>query len=72
MDEYLDTYAHEKGVAGVDKWGNEVSNTSAMVATLHASNATTGKSTVACMDCHHAVIGQQVSEGVHWVTGNYY
>ena len=72
MDEYLDTYAQEKGVAGVDKWGNEVSNTSAMVATLHASNATTGKSTVACMDCHHAVIGQQVSEGVHWVTGNYY
>ncbi len=72
MDDYYNSYAQEKGVAGTDKWGNEVSDTSAMLAVAHAHNDTTGKQNVACLDCHHAVIGEQMTEGVEFVTGNYY
>ena len=35
MDEYLETYEQEPGTTGVDKWGNEVSNTNAMLAVSH-------------------------------------
>ncbi len=72
MDEYLDTYSQPQGVAGHDKYGNDVSNTNAMMATLHSSNATTGKSEITCLDCHHAIIGEQVSEGLGYIAGNYY
>ena len=37
MDEYLETYEQEPGTTGVDKWGNEVSNTNAMLAVSHLS-----------------------------------
>ena len=72
MDEYLDGYSQEQNTVGTDKWGNEVSNTNAMMAVLHKSNNTTAKSTIVCLDCHHAVIGEQMTEGAEFVTGNYY
>ena len=65
MDEYLTTYEQEAGTTGVDKWGNEVSNTNAMLAVSHK---TQGKD---CMDCHVPTLSEQVSEGLNWVTGNY-
>lgn len=71
MDQYLDTYSQPQGVQGVDKYGNTVSNTNAIMSTLHRHNNTTGKSDIACMDCHHAVVGEQVSEGISWIGGNY-
>lgn len=72
MDVYYDSYSQEKGAAGTDKWGNEVTDTSAMLAVAHANNDTTGKSKVTCLDCHHAVIGEQIAEGTEYLTGNYY
>jgi len=71
MDQYLATYLEPQNAPGVDKYGNPVSNTNAMMSVLHRSNATTGKSEILCLDCHHAVIGEQVSEGMYWATGNY-
>lgn len=72
MDEYLATYNEPQGIAGTDKYGNVVTNTNAMMATLHSSNATTAKSEIRCMDCHHAITGEQVSEAMSFVAGNYY
>ncbi len=72
MDTYYASYTQEKGVEGTDKWGNEVSDTSAMLAVAHASNDSTGKSEILCLDCHHAIIGEQVMEGAKFVTGDYY
>ena len=67
MDAYLPTYEAEVDQAGIDKWGNEVSNSRAMMAALHraeADNAT-------CLSCHVPTLSEQVSEGISWVTGNY-
>lgn len=71
MDPYLDGYEQSQGVEGVDKYGNTVSNTNAMMAVLHRQNDSTAMSEIRCMGCHHAIIGEQVSEGIGWVTGNY-
>ena len=65
MDEYLETYEQEAGTAGVDKWGNEVANTNAMLAVSHKAQ---GKD---CMACHVPTLSEQMSEGMNWVTGNY-
>ena len=65
MDEYLETYEQEPGTTGVDKWGNEVSNTNAMLAVSHKAQ---GKD---CMSCHVPTLSEQMSEGINWVTGNY-
>lgn len=70
MDQYLDGYNQEQGVAGVDKYGNAVSNTNAMMAVLHRE-AGESKTEIRCMGCHHPVIGEQVTEGVEWISGNY-
>lgn len=66
MDEYLATYEQEPGTQGTDKYGNEVSNTSAMLAVSHkaAANGT-------CLDCHQPVLSEQVSEGISWAAGSY-
>ena len=42
MDEYLETYEQEPGTTGVDKWGNEVSNTNAMLAVSHKAQGCLG------------------------------
>lgn len=66
MDGYLTTFNEELGTEGVDKWGNKVSDTSSMLATVHASHEGTN-----CISCHVPTIGEQVSEGIKWLTGNY-
>ena len=63
---YLDTlYANPYGPAK-DKWGNEVSKADAMLASKHGAM---GKR---CMACHWPAIQEQVTEGVEWISGNYY
>lgn len=71
MDEYLETYSEEQGVEGFDKYGNTVSNTNAMMATLHRATDATAMPEIRCMGCHEPVIAEQVSEGIAMVTGNY-
>lgn len=66
MDPYLPTYEAEPGQASLDKWGNEVADASGMMAATHRVE---GKS---CMSCHVPSIGEQVAEGMAWVSGNYY
>ncbi|MDO4290076.1 MAG: cytochrome c3 family protein [Eggerthellaceae bacterium] len=66
MDEYLEGYEQASGVAGRDKWGNEVSNTNAMMAVTHAA---AGED---CLSCHVPSLGQQVGELGLFVSGNFY
>ncbi len=68
MDEYLTTYDQQPDTAGVDKWGNQVSNTSALLSVSHQYNG--AKAT--CLSCHAATLSEQVSEGTNWISGNYY
>lgn len=65
MASYGDTYFQEEGVSGIDKWGNEVENTSAMLAVSHRM---VGKD---CLSCHVPTLDEQVSEGLSWVSGSY-
>lgn len=70
---YVDNYSQEKGVVGTDKYGNEVSNTNAMMAVLHSHNNTTGKnSTIECVDCHEPNMTELATDGMHYVAGDYY
>lgn len=66
MDPYLPTFASEPGQASMDKWGNDVANASGMLSATHRVEGKT------CMSCHVPTIGEQMSEGVAWVSGNYY
>lgn len=65
MDAYLDTYEQQAGVAGFDKYGNDVSDTNALMAVSHKASG------AECLDCHVPVLAEQVGEAVEWVTGNY-
>ena len=67
MDPYMPTYYQEPNTTGVDKWGNEVEDTSGMLAPVHRAYADMG-----CMGCHEPAIVEQVTEGIEWATGNYY
>lgn len=64
MDAYYKTYADGEH----DKFGNEMPDDaakSAMMGYLH------GQNDVTCMGCHVPTLHEQVSEGMHWVTGSY-
>lgn len=65
MASYLETYDQKPNTEGVDKYGNPVSNTSAMLAVQH------GAMGFDCLTCHKPTLGQQISEGTKWLTGNY-
>ncbi|MDR0514431.1 MAG: cytochrome c3 family protein [Coriobacteriaceae bacterium] len=65
MDPYNATYDAQAGEPGVDKWGNDVTNSSAMMVVVHKD---AGED---CLACHVPSIGEQISEGMNWVTGNY-
>ena len=72
MDEYLATYSAPLGESTTDKWGNEVEDSSAMMATLHAASEADGGADADCLSCHDAVFSEQVTEGINWLIGNYY
>lgn len=65
MDPYLETYDQAAGVAGIDKYGREVSNTDSMLAVTHAAAGVT------CLDCHTANLDQQIEEGKTWLAGDF-
>ena len=65
MDGYLTTYESKLDSPSTDKWGNEVENASSMLAPVHA------KQNISCVGCHVPTIGEQVSEGLSWISGNY-
>ena len=65
-DAYLDTLYANPYEPAKDKWGNDVERASAMLASLH------GKMGKRCMACHEPALEEQVTEGVEWITGNYY
>jgi hypothetical protein len=66
MDPYNATYDAVPGAATVDKWDNAVSDASAMLAVTHREAGE------GCLDCHVPTIGEQLSEGLSWVTGDYW
>ena len=67
MTTYGDTYYAEADAPTVDKWGNEVKNSSAMLVVSHREKAGTD-----CLTCHVPSIGQQIGEVVATISGNYY
>ncbi len=71
MDQYNATYDQEPNTAGVDKWGNEVKNTSSMLCVSHKMPTDQGGAGATCMSCHIPTMSEQMSEGINWVTGNY-
>lgn len=66
MDPYLPTYEAEPGQPAVDKWGNSIPDAAGMMAATHRAEAGSD-----CMDCHVPTLGEQVSEGLSWASGNY-
>lgn len=67
MDPYLNTYEQEPNTVGIDKWGNEIKDTSALLAVSHRTN----ESEATCLDCHTPTLSEQASEGISWVAGDY-
>lgn len=65
MDAYNKTYDQVAGEKGEDKWGNEVSNTNAMMVVTHKD---AGED---CLACHVPTLDEQITEGMNWVSGNY-
>ncbi len=65
MDGYLSTYESDLDSPATDKWGNEVSNASSMLAPVHA------KQNITCVGCHVPTMSEQVSEGLSWISGGY-
>ena len=69
MDAYYESYAD----GSQDKWGNDITDDNAknaMMAYAHGHNLSDG-STVDCLDCHKPVLSQQITEGMHWISGSY-
>ena len=68
---YVDNYMQDQGVAGRDKYGQQVTNTNAMMAVLHRNTKATAKSEIVCVDCHKPNIAELANDGIHLVTGSY-
>lgn len=69
MDAYVATYTE----GNVDKYGNDLDATQSkgMMSRLHEElKKGDGTSAASCIDCHEPSVGEQVTEGMHWVTGN--
>lgn len=68
---YVDNYLQEQDAPGVDKFGQPVSNTDAMMAVLHRKTQATAKPEIVCVDCHDPNIAELAHDGMNFVTGNY-
>ena len=68
---YVDNYMQAQNTAGTDKYGNEVSNTNAMMSVLHRNTKATAKSEIVCVDCHVPNIMELAHDGMNYVSGNY-
>ena len=67
QDPYNPTYYAEPGQAAVDKWGNTVADATGMMAAVHRVEADAN-----CLSCHVPTMEEQISEGIKWVTGDFY
>ena len=65
----MDAYVRTVALGDEDKYGNKLDSVESegMAAFLHKEVAGT-----ACLQCHVGVIGEQVTEGMSWVAGDYY
>lgn len=66
MDGYVPTYEATPGQPAVDKWGNEVSDASGMLAAVHRVDAN-----ITCTGCHKPVMAEQITEAARTITGDY-
>ena len=66
MNSFVVTYDQEAGTTGVDKWGNEVSNTDSMLVVSHKASGQN------CLSCHVPSVSQQMGELGEVATGDYY
>ena len=67
----MDAYAESYIDGSHDKYGNELTEESdkmAMMAYYHGH--TTEGETTNCLGCHVPTLGEQITEGMHWVTGS--
>lgn len=71
MDPYLPTYETTVGQAALDKWGNHVTEASAMMAPAHGALADEGEEGMTCVSCHVPTVSEQLQEFMHWTTGDY-
>lgn len=71
MAAYNATYDQEPNTTGVDKYGNEVSNTSSMLCVTHKVSTEEGGAGATCLSCHVPTLSEQISEGLGWVAGDY-
>lgn len=65
MDTYVETYYAQAEGSATDKWGNTVTDTSAMMVCTHADAGVT------CLDCHVPSMQQQISEVGETISGDY-
>jgi len=64
---YTSSFDQNADVEGTDKWGNEVSDTTSMLAVTHRDwNAAT------CETCHPQDLNYRLSEFTWWAAGDYY
>ena len=66
MNAYVGTFEQQAHQAGMDKYGNAVSNTDAMLAVSHQDD------NLECLDCHVPSLSQQIGEVGETLTGDYY
>lgn len=66
QDPINETYDGASGQAGYDKWGNPVDDMGDLLVVQHKEAAG-----MTCLSCHVPTMGQQVTEGFLWVSGNY-
>ena len=67
MDAYVESYYEGTSVVEVQSSSSSSSSNSNMVlgAVVHR------EAEVICLDCHEPDLGEQISEGMKWLTGNY-
>ena len=68
---YVDNYMQEQNATGSDKYGNNVSNTNAMMAVLHRQTKATANPEILCVECHVPNFVELAHDGLNYVTGNY-
>lgn len=68
---YVNNYSQPQNSVGTDKYGNEVSNTNAMMAVLHSHTDASAKPEIVCVDCHVPNNFELAHDGMNYVTGNY-
>lgn len=66
MSTYVATYEAQPNAQATDKWGNDVTNSNAMLVVTHKEAG------VECLSCHVPSITQQIGEVTETITGDYY